>query len=135
MLSFHSKRIKFKIAITLPNFKHSKQPVTLLLKTGKKLKFCPVMSLARYVGLRNTSNGPLFINRDGSSVTCSQLATVFRQVVVDCNLDPKFYKPHCLKIGATTRVNQLNFSESRIREMGRWKSISYKKDIRITMAT
>ena len=123
------------VAITLPHFKHSKQTVTLLLKTGKKSKFCPVMSLARYVGLRSTSNGPLFINKDGSSVTSSQFATVFRRVVVDCNLDPKFYKPHCLRIGATTRAHHLNFSESRIQEMGRWKSNSYKKYIRITMAT
>ena len=132
--SFKSSRLR-GVAITIEHFKHSSQPVTLSLKVGKRPAFCPVMALAKYVGLRASSGGPLYINRDGSPVTSSQFSTVFRQVVLDTNLDPKYYKPHCLRIGGTTRVHQLGFSDSRIREMGRWKSDAYKKYIRISMAT
>ena len=132
--SFKKKQIR-SVAITLPHFKHSKQPVTLSLKVGKKPKFCPVLAWANYVSLRGTMDGPLFINSDGSAVTTSQFSIVFRQVVVDVNLDPKFFKPHCLRIGGTTWAHSLNFSDSQIREMGRWKSDSYKRYIRTAMAS
>lgn len=127
-----NKRIH-ELTIKMPHFKHSIHPVTLALTPAKKHQFCPVASLATYVISRGPIKGPLFINCDGSPVSMSQFSRIFRQSVEDAGLDPVFYKPHSLRIGATTWIHQLNLSDSRIQEVGRWRSSAYKRYIRIPM--
>lgn len=123
-----------KVAITMLHYKHSRGEVTLVIEANDKRQYCPVNALARYISLEGPCIGPIFINQDGSTVSTSQFSTVFRQVVIDAKLDPKKYKPHGLRIGAATRAHAMNLSDSQIREMGRWKSESFKRYIRIPMA-
>ena len=122
------------MTITLFHYKHSKGQVTLDFKVGAKAKFCPVQALARHISSTGPRTGPIFINQDGSPVSSSQFSSIFKFIVLGAKMDPKSFKPHGLRIGAATWAHSLNLSDSQIREMGRWKSESFKRYIRIPMA-
>ena len=93
-----------------------------------------VQALARHLGSNEARMGPIFVNQDGSPVSSTQFSSVFMRIVLEAKMNPKRYKPHGLGIGAASWAHSLNFSDSQIREMGRWKSESFKRNIRIPMA-
>ena len=102
------------------------QQVTFDLKVGARTKFCPVQALARHLGSKEARMGPIFVNQDGSPVSSTQFSSVCMRIVLEAKMNPKRYKPHGLRIGAA------NWAQ--IREMGCWKSESFKRYIRIPMA-
>ena len=122
------------MTITLLHYKHSKQQVTLELKVSARTKFCPVHALAQHLGSKGPRTGPIFVNQDGLPVSSTQFSSVFKRIVLEAKLDPNRYKPHGLRIGAASWAHRLNLSDSQIREMGRWKSESFKRYIRIPMS-
>ena len=48
-----------------------------------------------------------------------------------CNLDPALYKSHSFRISAATWATPKGFSDSQIRQLGRWKSNAFLKYIRV----
>lgn len=132
--SFKDSKIS-GVDITLAHYKHSRGPITLAIRVSNKHAFCPALALYKYHGMGGPAQGPVFINRDGSPVSSYQFNKVFQQLVQDTFLDPRKYTPHSLRIGGATRAHQLNMSHSRIKEMGRWNSDSYKRYIRIPMSS
>ena len=48
-----------------------------------------------------------------------------------CNLDPALYKLHSFRIGAATWAAAKGFSDTQIRQLGRWKSNAFLKYIRV----
>lgn len=121
------------LSVTLPHFKHSKHPTTLYLKLSKLKKYCPVRALWFYLRWVNPGKGPLFTHLDGSPITCDLFSKVLRHSIVDIGLDPAVYKPHSFRIGGMTWAHQQNVSESRLKEIGRWRSSAYKRYIRVPM--
>ena len=119
------------IKINFSQYKHNygNRPFSLLIY--RKTAYCPVQLLLDYFAIRGNQAGALFLHVDGKPVTRSlfveQLTLAFRF----CGFDPKFYKGHSFRIGAATLAAQQGFSDAQIRLMGRWKSDSFKKYIRV----
>ena len=129
---FNSRKSKLSsVYITLYNYKHSNgSRSTLKLRTSKQTHLCPVSALFAYVGRRGQHLGPLFITSKKLPIHSKHFGYIFRQCIEMLGLDPSLYTPHSLVIGGATLANQLNFSETQLKSLGRWRSSAYTKYIR-----
>ena len=117
--------------ITFKNYKHNYNQNPFSIVLAKQLNTCPVRSFLEYFLLHGPLSGPLFINQEGLPVLRSDFCKMLCSVVQLCNLDPKKYKGHSFRIGGTTYGAEQGFSDTQIRQVGRWKSDPFKKYIRI----
>jgi len=121
------------LIITFTSYKHSynpNPPFSIVLM--RQPKACPVQLFLDYVSFRGTIHGPLFIHQNGSPVLRSEFSKMLSSVIQLCNLDPNRYKGHSFRIGAATYAAEQGLPDTKIRQLGRWKSDAFKKYIRIT---
>ena len=119
------------LVITFKNYKHNYNQNPFSIVLARQLNACPVKSFLDYFLLRGPSSGPLFINQEGLPVLRSDFCKMLCSVVHLCNLDPTKYNGHSFRIGAATYAAEQGFSDTQIRQLGRWKSDAFKKYIRI----
>ena len=98
-------------------------------KTGSNL--CPVLSMMSFLKARGLAPGPLFCHKDYSPLTRSQLVNNLRQVLTQAGVDASNFTGHSFRIGAATAAAANGVEDSLIQTLGRWKSDSYKRYIRI----
>ena len=120
------------LIITFKNYKHSYNQIPFSIVLTRQPKACPVESFLDYASVRGTLHGPLFINRDGSPFLRSEFSKILGSIIQLCNLDHNRYKGHSFRIGAATYAAEQGLSDTKIRQLGRWKSDAFKKYIRIT---
>ena len=120
--------------IVFYSYKHYQgPPVSLLISAAESPKFCPVRFIRLYLLLRGSAPGPLFIFPCGSPVTRTFFSEHLKKSLVWAGLSTTVYKGHSFRIGAATTAAMMGVSEDDIQRMGRWKSIAFKKYIRIPM--
>ena len=96
--------------------------------TGTAL--CPVASVLGYLTIRPPTPGPLFLFRDGSTLSRSRLIQSLRQVLGTAGVDCSRYSGHSFRIGAATTAARMGVSDSLIKTLGRWKSSAFTLYIR-----
>ena len=116
LITFH----KFKLHIGLP-FKLSIAPKPFL---------CPVVNLKQFIRVRGPQAGALFVLKSNLPVPSQYFYSVFYKLSL-CGLDPNFIKPHSFRIGAATHAFNKGVTLQNIQKMGRWKSDTFIKYIRI----
>ena len=101
-------------------------------KEGFKLKltsldsvFCPVVALQRFLSVRGSVLGPLFIFSNGSFLTRNKLSSLIKNCFPNLSLDT-----HSLRIGGATLAAQSGVSPLLIKKMGRWRSNTFMRYIR-----
>ncbi len=104
---------------------------TTLIISAQSKKLCPYDSLNDYLALRPNVSGPLFIHFDKSVVTRYQFTKILQRSLALINGDGKKIRSHSFRIGGATYLNSLGKSEIEIQRMGRWRSCTYKKYIRL----
>lgn len=103
--------------------------VTLHLgTTGDTL--CPVRAMLGYLAIRPQSAGPLFIFRDGATLSRPRLAQSLHQALRSAGIDDTNFSGHSFRIGAATTAARAGLSDSLIQTLGRWKSSAYTLYIR-----
>ena len=118
------------VSLTFYHYKHSanKAPFTLLIKpisTSVDI----VANLAEYLAARGYQPGPLFaIN--GHPITRRFFNNILQQCKNRAGIQENI-KSHSFRIGAATAALINGSTEDQIRTMGRWKSDSYKKYLRV----
>ena len=118
------------IQVTFAQFKHNYSGRPFSLQIYRKTAYCPVQLLLDYLVLRGNQPGALFLGLDGQPISRSAFIEQLSLAFKFCGFDPCFYKGH-FRIGAATLAAQQGFSDAQIRLMGRWKSDSFKKYIRV----
>ena len=129
----YAKGAKFSsLAITMRDFKHNlpTNSVTIKIKATHR-EFCPVSHVMAYLGKRGGDQGPLFVKKSGNPVSRAFFRKYFTACVAHTGLDKSKYKPHCFRIGGTTRYAELGYSDAVIQRMGRWKSPAFRRYIRM----
>ena len=91
---------------------------------------CPVSAMLSYLAIHPSSQGPLFIWRDGSPLSQQQLVREVRKVLKEANLDHTSYAGHSFRIGAATSAGKAGVPTHIIKMMGRWESDAYTLYIR-----
>ena len=91
---------------------------------------CPVKQLTEYLKLRPIVTGPLYLASDGIPVQYQTVLKLFQSLALFLDLPVHHYKPHSLRIGATTELHVRGYSDKVIKERGRWTSRAFTKYIR-----
>lgn len=117
--------------IIFHNFKHSAGRQVKIDIARKNDGYCPVESLEKYLSIRGSKPGFLYTWPSGNPVTRKQFTEVLKYTLTFCNLDPNLYKAHSFRIGAACHATALGYSDTQIREMGRWRSDAFKSYIRL----
>ena len=98
-------------------------------RTGNSL--CPVAAILAYMARRGSEQGPLYIFRDGSTLSRRHLVSEVRSALSSCGLDCNMYAGHSFRIGAATTAAAKGVEDSTIRSLGRWRSDAYQLHIRL----
>lgn len=123
---------KSAIHLLLHNYKTKKSDKAIkILIQAVNNRHCPVAALRSYIKLRGTSSGPFFISATGEPITLSSFRHVFNELLSASGLSPTHYKLHSFRIGACTQAILDGIPESKIMQMGRWRSHAFKRYIRL----
>ena len=122
--------------ITITDFKHNlkKTPHMIHLRASDDTNVCPVTAIQQYLKVRGSDQGPLFVLPNNFPVTRNFFALKLKACLSFCNLDTRKYKSHSFRIGGSSYLAELGYSDAQIRIMGRWKSDAFKGYIRNTKA-
>lgn len=100
---------------------------TLALKSNSSL----MSALSNYNSARPKQNGPYFCHLDGKAMTRYQFHSILTKTLQFLDYDVKRFNTHSFRIGAATHAFLNGKSEEEIKNMGRWRSSSFKRYIRI----
>ena len=115
-------------------YKHYQSPsVSLAISAPPDFPFCPVLAMRCYLALRGQSPGPLFVFPGGTPVIKCFFSSQLRKYLAWAGLSTLCYKGSSFRIGAATTAAMQGVSEEEIQRMGRWKSQTFNKYIRISM--
>ena len=118
------------ITVRFTTYKHSNgsQQRMRVLATGDK--YCPVRALRKYLKVRGTKSGPLFVNRLGQGIARSKIASALKQCLKYITSRPANYNTHSFCIGKITDLAANGYTTSQLISAGRWKSNAFKKYIK-----
>lgn len=119
------------IVVKFSSFKHHKGHPHSIVISGTSDPLCPVVALTRYVQLRGSQPGPLFLFPDNSPVSQSYFRSTLKSSLHLAGYPSATYKSHSFRIGAATVAASRGYSDGQIQRMGRWSSQAFKKYIRI----
>ena len=94
---------------------------------------CPVAAILGYLKQRGLTHGPLFIFRDGSTLSRQKLVTVICSALHSQGVDQLVLSSingHSFRIGAATAATHAGMQDSTIQKLGRWRSSSFLRYIR-----
>ncbi|CAN2391322.1 hypothetical protein PRIEUP_LOCUS1361 [Pristimantis euphronides] len=90
---------------------------------------CPVAIVHQFVLLR-VQGKSFLVHADGAPLTRFQVVSVFKTGLAHLGLVAGEFGSHSFRIGAATEAERLGLGEQGIKQLGRWKSDSYKSYIR-----
>ena len=88
-------------------------------------------TLQQYISIRPNVQGPFFCHLNGKPITRYQFHSILKSALRFLNYDVNKFNTHSFRIGAATFAFLNGNSESEIKDMGRWRSSTYKRYIRI----
>ena len=100
----------------------------LLGSSGQDI--CPVAALFRYLALRGSTPGPLFICANGSPLSPFLVNDWLRSILATAGV-PGNYTSHSFRIGAATSAAVAGIPDHVIQTLGRWSSDCYRCYIRL----
>ena len=96
-------------------------------------KCCPVRAMNRYLkSACLPDSAPLFQFRYGSPLTAKAFRALLRYHLRKIGLNSRKYNTHSVRIGAATAAAKAGFSESKIRQLGRWRSKAFQAYVQFT---
>jgi hypothetical protein len=90
---------------------------------------CPVKALLRYLAIRGSLPGPLFICNNGSPLKPTVVNSWLRSILHSAGLAGN-YSSHSFRIGAATSAAVSGMPDHLIKTLGRWSSDAYLRYIR-----
>ena len=114
--------------VSFGSFKHSTgSPVVHTIGASGE-PHCPVAAMSAYLAFRGSTQGPLFL-LGGSAVKRHVFNAQFKALLRQCGLSIRLTS-HSFRIGAATWWSHLNYSEAKIKQLGRWRSNAFLKYLR-----
>lgn len=122
------------LELTFHSFKHNYniRPIVLSLPANLlNTAFCPVHVLYQYIVRRGAADGPLFCFPGGAPITYKYFSTCLKQSLGCAGIQSDHYSSHSFRIGAASYAASVGLSDTTIQHMGRWKSVAFKRYIRM----
>ena len=86
---------------------------------------CPVTALMRYLAVRPSGDGQLFMWENSQRLTRTTFVTHLRRGLQSAGSDMSQFSGHSLRIGAATSVAAAGVPDHPIKTLGRWRSEAY----------
>ena len=118
------------VIIFLPTSKAHNKNFAQQIRVAPQRDHCPVGYLIDFLKVRPFTPGPLFVKQDNMPIQYNAVLTVFHDLVHFLDLPTQHYKPHSLRIGATTELHIKDFTNQVIQSWGRWSSQAFQRYIR-----
>jgi len=118
------------LQLTISTYKHSDTGRPFVIYIYKEALCCPVRTILDFISTRGTARGPLFCWPDGAPIKRNSFVEQLNRALRFCKLDPALYKSHSFRIGAATWAAAKGFTDTQIRQLGRWKSNAFFQYIR-----
>lgn len=121
-----------EMQVTFVAYKHSKNtPFVLTIKAASTTqRDCPLAIMNRYLAVRGTIPGPLFLHGNNTPITRYQFNEQLKLALQFSGFNTERFKSHSFRIGAATAAAAQGASDSQIQQLGRWSSDAFKKYIR-----
>lgn len=88
-------------------------------------------ALTKFLSVRPPVEGPLLCHFDNKPLTSYQFSTILTKTLQHLKIPHAAFKSHSFRIGAATAAFIKCIPEHQIQSKGRWKSMCYKKYIRL----
>ena len=124
---------KNSMQLSIRHYKHQQGNRPFLLEITAKSRHCPILAMKRYLRVRGSSPGPLFIFADHTPISASYFARQLATCLSPCGYNTTMYTGHSFRIGAATTAAERGCTDIQIQTMGRWKSNAFRRYIRIPM--
>ena len=125
---------KSELTLTLLSFKHSKRPAKITIQADPKREdVCPVRALKNYLAIRTNGSPHLFCLQNGSVLTRALVSKALKSCVKELGLKADDFDTHSFRAGRTTDLVEAGYSDSTIRESGRWASDAYLRYVRFDL--
>ncbi|XP_072041931.1 integrase/recombinase xerD homolog [Amphiura filiformis] len=102
----------------------------LTIRNAGEASVCPVSAMVRFLRVRPTGEGPLFVHLDKSPLTRYQVNHILRKALEFGGYPSHKFSSHSFRIGAATSAAVSGFSSEEIQSLGRWRSGIYKVYVR-----
>ena len=89
--------------------------------------FCPRTAMLAFIAHRGFNYGPLFMFKDSSYLTRARLAAFLKTIFTS-----EIINTHSFRIGGATALSMAGFSDAQIQIIGRWRSSSFTRYLRIS---
>ncbi len=114
----------------MDHYKHSQDEQKWIRFRSRDGPLCPVKSLWKYLNMRGSQDGVVFISQTGKPIRAAWFTEQLRYLLQMEGLCAARYAPHSLRIGATRELAGEGASTKQICAFGRWKTQAYKKYIK-----
>ena len=121
------------LVLVFMSYKASQKPAKLFVPPGPSPDRCPVEALRKYLLIRPSGEGPLFLQESGKPLSAYAVNKTLRACVAAVGLPPADFSAHAFRAGRTTDLVDMDVSDAAIRESGRWKSPAYLKYVRFDL--
>ena len=119
---FHNATVILLFPTIKAHYKSFPQKVTM----RPTQQHCPIRYLLYYLQYRPPICGALYIKQDFLPIQYPVVLKLFQHLSEFLALLPDRFKPHCLRIEATTELQVQNFSNLVIKERSRWSSSAFQ---------
>lgn len=103
----------------------------LILPQNKCESMCVARQFKVYLKFRPNIDGQLFCHLNHKKLTRFQFLAILRSALKFIGLSSDEYNTHSFRIGGATTAAMLGKNDDEIKSMGRWKSDSFKRYIRM----
>lgn len=124
------KHVCVKLHVTKTN-QTGAFPTTLRIPQESNAELCPVRAVMAYLECRPNCKGPFFCHANSTPVTRNQFSAVLAKCIRRVRPGCKNIKSHSFRIGRATHLFAMGLSESKIKTIGRWRSDTYRRYIRM----
>ena len=127
----NTKDDRTNLTLNIQQHKHSVgTPLPIILSSQSDILVCPVQALSKYMSIKGSRPGPLFITSEGLPVQSHHFTAILKECIRSLGLNPQHYTSHGFRIGGASYAHQHNFSDAQLKRLGRWNSSAYIKYIR-----
>ena len=119
-----------EVVLYFPTSKTHQFPFCKQVRVVPCPQLCPVAALLKYLHVRPVQPGVLFVKQNNIPVQYPTILKLFHHLAQFLDLPAEWYMPHSLRIGATRELYIKGFSNSIIKQRGRWASAAFQQYIR-----
>ena len=118
------------VIIFLPTSKAHNKKYAQQIRVPPQRVHCLVAYLIGFLKVRPFAPEPLFVKQNNVPIQYPAVLTLFHDLAQFLDLPTQHYKPHSLRIGATTELHVKGFTNQVIQSQGRWSLQAFQRYIR-----